>query len=233
MRKNEDPHKFLVIVDNVIRLSEISSFLPKLGNEDWQGGQVLITTQDMSSVPANSSMTVHISVSLGMNPTESCQFLTDLSGVSEIPDLVSKVAKELDYQPLALASAAFYVKILRETKASARFSWNEYFEKLNEGKRNLTEMKLSEINRATYSLTMSTAVLLAINRFAEKEIVLKHAFTFFSYVSYKPLPLQTVISYVLNIDNGNDGFGFFNVLWFFFQMRKKMSPFLYTVLFTT
>ena len=205
LRKNEDADKFLIIVDNVVRLSEISSFLPEMGNEDWQGGQVLLTTQDMSSVPANSSMTVHISVSQGMNPAESCQFLTDLSGVSEIPDLVNKVAKELDYQPLALASAAFYVKILRETKASAQFSWNDYLKKLSDGKRNLTEMKLSEINRPAYSLTMSTAVLLAIKMFAEKEIVLKHAFTFFSYVvSYKPLPLQAVVSYVLNIDNGND-----------------------------
>ena len=204
LRKNEDADKFLIIVDNVVRLSEISSFLPEMGNEDWQGGQVLLTTQDMSSVPANSSMTVHISVSQGMNPAESCQFLTDLSGVSEIPDLVNKVAKELDYQPLALASAAFYVKILRETKASAQFSWNDYLKKLSDDKRNLTEMKLSEINKPAYSLTMSKAVLLAIRMFAEKEIVLKHAFTFFSYVSYKPLPLQAVVSFVLNIDNGND-----------------------------
>ena len=204
LRKNEDAHKFLIILDNVVRLGEMSSFLPKMGIEDWQGGQVLLTTQDMSSVPANSSMTVHISVSQGMNPAESRQFLTDLSGVSEIPDLVSKVAKELDYQPLALASAAFYVKITRQSKASAQFTWSDYLKKLNEGKCNLTEMKLSEVNKPAYSLTMSTAVLLAIEMFAEGDTVLKHEFKFLSYVSYEPLLLETVVSYVVSVNKRND-----------------------------
>ena len=195
---------WLLIVDDVVKLSEIYSFLPQLEDEDWQGGQVLITTQDMSSVPSNSSMTIHISVSPGMNPVESCEFLTDLSGLIENHELVSKVAKELDYQPLALASAAFYVKQLRESKASAQFTWNDYLRKLDEGKRNLTEMRLRDVNKPAYSLTMSTAVLLAVKMFAESDLVIKHAFTFFSYVSHKPQSLQVVVSYVLRVDKGND-----------------------------
>ncbi|CAB4005599.1 Hypothetical predicted protein [Paramuricea clavata] len=155
--------------DNVVKLSETSLFLPQLDDEDWQGGQVLITTQDMSSVPSNSSLTVHISVSQGMDPTESCEFLTDLSGLSNDQDVVSKVAKELDHQPLALASAAFYVTQLRETKASSQYSWKDYLKKLHEGRRNLTEMKLANVNHA-YSLTMSTAVLLAVKTFAESDL---------------------------------------------------------------
>ena len=197
-------NSWLLIVDDVVKLSEIYSFLPQLEDEDWQGGQVLITTQDMSSVPSNSSMTVHISVSPGMNPVESCEFLTDLSGLIENHELVSKVAKELDYQPLALASAAFYVKQLRESKASAQFTWKDYLRKLDEGKRNLTEMKLRDVNKPAYSLTMSTAVLLAVKMFAESDLVIKHAFTFFSYVSHKAQSLQVVVSYVLRVDKGND-----------------------------
>ena len=123
----------------------------------------------MSSVPLNGSMIVHLSVSKGIDPEESCEFLTDLSGLYRNQNMVSKVAKELDYQPLALASAAFYVKQLHESKASSHFTWKDYLTKLDQGKRNLTEMKLSKVNQA-YTLTMSTAVLLAVKSFAERDL---------------------------------------------------------------
>ena len=195
---------WLLIVDNVVNLKQISLFLPQLEDEDWHGGQVLITTQDMSSVPPNSSLTVHISVSEGMDPEESCEFLTNLSGFDESQELVKKIAKELDYQPLALASAAFYVKLLRKTKTSPRFNWTDFLHKLYEGKRNLTEAKLNEVNKPAYSLTMSTAVRLAIKSFAESDPVLKHAFTFLSFVSNKAIPLQVVVNYVLRADKEKD-----------------------------
>ena len=197
-------YTWLLIIDNVVKLNEISSFLPHMEDEDWLGGQVLITTQDMSSVPPNSSLTVHISVSQGMDPVESCRFLTNLSGVVTNQKLAEKVAKELDYQPLALASAAFYVKQLRETKASPHFNWGDYLNKLNEGKRSLTEMKLSEVNKPAYSLTMSTAVLLAVKTFAESDPVLKNAFTFLSFVSHEAQALDVVVSYILHVDKEND-----------------------------
>ena len=202
-RLQEFRNSWLLIVDNVVKMSEIILFLPQLEDEDWQGGQVLITTQDMSSIPSNSSFTVHISVSRGMNPIESCEFLADLSGVVENEDVVSEVAEKLDYQPLALASAAFYVKQLRESKASSQFTWKDYLKKFDEGKRNLTEMKLSKVNQA-YSLTMSTAVLLSVMTFAESDPILKHAFTLLSYVSYEPLPLDIVQNFVIGIEKSND-----------------------------
>jgi tetratricopeptide (TPR) repeat protein/predicted PolB exonuclease-like 3'-5' exonuclease len=195
---------WLLIVDNVVKLSEISSFLPQLEDEDWQGGQVLITTQDMSSVPPNSFLTVHFSVSQGMDPEESCEFLTDLSGLVENHELVSKVAKELDHQPLALASAGFYVKQVRESKVYSQFTWKDYIKKLDEGKRELTEMKLTKANKPAYPLNMSTAVLLAVKMSAECDPVLKHAFTFLSYVSHEVQSLQVVVSYVLGVDKEKD-----------------------------
>ncbi|CAB4032486.1 Kinesin light chain, partial [Paramuricea clavata] len=200
LRDFESKYTWLLIVDNVIKLNEISAFFP----EDWQGGQVLITTQDMSSVPSNSSLTVHLSVSQGMDPEESCEFLTDLSGLAENQDLVGNVAKELDYQPLALASAGFYVKQVRESKASPQFTWKDYLKKLDEGKRELTEMKLTKVNMPAYSLTMSTAVLLAVKMSAESDPVLKHTFTFLSYVSNEAQSLKVVVSYVLRVDKEKD-----------------------------
>ena len=196
-------NNWLLIVDNVVKMSEIVSFLPQLEDEDWQAGQVLITTQDMSSIPSNSSFTVHISVSQGMNSIESCEFLADLSGLAENQDFVSEVAEILDYQPLALASAAFYVKQLRESKASPQFTWKDYLKKFDEGKRNLTEMKLSKVNQA-YSLTMSTAVLLSVKTLAENDPILKHAFTLLSFLSHKPLPLDIIARFVTGIEKYSD-----------------------------
>lgn len=201
---NVKEKSWLLIVDNVANLQEISLFLPQLGDEDWQSGQVLITTQDMPSVPPNSSLTVHISVSEGMDALESCEFLTGLSGLVENQELVGKVAKELDYQPLALASAAFYVKLLRGNQASSHINWRDYLNKLEEGKRNLTEMKLTKVNKPAYSLTMSTAVLLAVTTFAESNPVLKRAFIFFSFVSHEHLALDGVVSYVHGVDKEKD-----------------------------
>ncbi|CAB4037355.1 Hypothetical predicted protein, partial [Paramuricea clavata] len=155
-------YTWLLIVDNVVKLSKVSSFLPQLEDEDWTGGQVLIATQDISSVSSNSSLTVRISVSQGMDPAESCKFLIDLSGHAVVENQLLNVAKELDYQPLALAYAAFYVKQRRKSTASAKFAWEDYLKNLDEGKRNFTEKKPNEIND-TYSLTMYTAVLLAIS----------------------------------------------------------------------
>lgn len=192
-------YTWLLMVDNVMRnLKKIALLLPQLEDKDWQGGQVLITTQDMSSVPPNSSLTVHISVNEGMDPVESCKFLTDLSGDPENQELVEKVAKELDYQPLALASAASYIKQLRERNASSQFNWSDYLDKLYEGKRNITEVKLTEVNESAYSLTLSTAVLLVLKYFADSDHVLKHVFTFLSFVSHEPIPLHLVENYVLD-----------------------------------
>ncbi|CAB4023139.1 Hypothetical predicted protein [Paramuricea clavata] len=51
---------------------------------------------------------------------------------------------------------------------------------------------------------MSTAVLLAVKTFAESSSVLKHAFTFLSYVSNETLTLDVVVSYVLRFDKSQD-----------------------------
>lgn len=149
----------LMIVLNVLKLSEISPFLPQLEDKSWQGGQVLITTQDISSVPSNGSLTVHISVSQGMEPAESCKFLTDLSGLFENQDLVSEVANKLDNQPLALVSAALYVKQLRDSKV--QITWKDYLKKLDEEKRNLSEMKQSESKEVSSSTAYAAACVIS------------------------------------------------------------------------
>ena len=193
---------WLVIVDNVDNLNLVSPLLPQIRNEEWKGGQILITTQDSTVVPPDSSFHSHISVSKGMGPIECCHLLGALSGTGDRPTLTD-VARQLDFQPLALAAAAVYVKLVRDNNVSPQLSWKDYLQKLDEGKGEKTEKLLSEIN-PTYSQTMRAAVLLAVQKAAEANVALSHAFDFLSLASHESLPLRIVINYVLLVDKDQD-----------------------------
>ena len=192
---------WLIIVDNVEDLNLMSSLLPELGSEEWKGGQVLVTTQDSSHIPPNGSLTQHASISPGMTENESCRLLKTVSGTGEDP-MLKEVAKVLDYQPLALAAAGVYLKQVQQSKAE--FSWQNYLQKLDEGKIRLTQEQLRDTNPA-YSHTMTTAVLLAVEKAAEADLVLRHVFCFLSMASYESLPMEIVINYVLLADKDQDG----------------------------
>ena len=94
--------------------------LPHPGSEEWKGGQLVITTQDTSSIPPSSSFVTHVAKSRGMVPVDASSLLASISGVSD-KEMEITIAKELDYQPLPLASAATYVKLLRESRISSNF----------------------------------------------------------------------------------------------------------------
>lgn len=50
---------WLIIVDAVVDLALIRSYLPRTGSNEWGHGQVLITTQDSSTIPLNAPHTYH------------------------------------------------------------------------------------------------------------------------------------------------------------------------------
>ena len=111
---------------------------------------------------------------------------------------MSEVANKLHHQPLALVSAALYVRQLRERKT--QITWKDYLKKLvDEEKRRLTEIKRSE-SKETISSMVYAAVLLAVRWIGENDSVMKHAFNFLSFVSYEPAPLYSVEAYVLHVD---------------------------------
>ena len=89
-------------------VSQVHTHLPDSGDKQWVRGQLLITTQDAAFIPLKSSSIQHISVSKGMHPDDACSLLRLLSGVND-SKLESEIVQSLDYQPLALASAATYV----------------------------------------------------------------------------------------------------------------------------
>ena len=190
---------WLLVVDNVSSLSDTHDFLPRYGDEQWTRGLLLITTQNTSSIPSESSFVSHISVSEGMVPTDACCFLAKVSGIGQL-GVENDVAKALDYQPLALASAAVYVQKIRQSQVGRDFGWKEYLDKLEKGMRAITEKELTKTN-PSYKKSMTVATRLAIERALNNDAVLKSAFTLLSLCSPQPLHLDIVMNYILNDNN--------------------------------
>ena len=193
---------WLLIVDNVENLKLVSRLLPE--RTIWNGGQVLITTQELSHIPPSNIFTGHLGISSGLDEEESCELLTKLSrNVAGPHNMLKKVAENLDYQPLPLAACAVYMWLIRGITVFREFSWHDYLQKLDEGKRQLTEKCLQDTN-PMYSQTMTSAVLLAVEKVAENNLILKHAFHFLSLASHESLPLEVVINHVLSVDKNQD-----------------------------
>ena len=184
---------WLIIVDNVVDLSLVRSDLPPTASKEWGHGQVLITTQDSSSIPCNAPHTFHESLSEGMQPGDAVKLLME---VSQIPNQeeVESVAEVLEYQPLALAAAAFYVQTV-VSNGSPSYGWASYLKTLDDGRREATEEFLAAENLA-YSTSMSTAIKIAIKRASESDDVLCEVFSFLSLCSNDSLPIEAVVDFV-------------------------------------
>ena len=135
-----------------------------------------------------------------MTGNECRQLLSVLSGTVVDDLLLDEVAKQLDNQPLTMAAAAVFVKEV----AGIKFSWRNYLEKLEKGKRDVTEKRLRDKNSAAYSSTMSAAVFLAVKKAAGKNSILEQTFTFFSKISFEPLPIDIIVNYIQQLDQNCD-----------------------------
>ncbi|CAH3153272.1 unnamed protein product, partial [Pocillopora meandrina] len=189
---------WLLVIDNVINVSQIHGHVPDAGDEEWVRGQLLITTQDAFSIPLTNSEIQHVSVSEGMHPDDARSLLTILSGVND-GEMEDEVAQALDYQPLALASASIYVREVRQSKVSVNFGWGDYLEKLVGGQRNTTETILTETN-PSYKKSMTTAITLAVEKVMTTERVINHLFTFLALCSPHPIPHDVAVNYIMEMD---------------------------------
>ena len=187
---------WLLVVDNVSTMSSVHVHLPQAGIHTWARGQMLITTQDIRSIPPKGSFVNHISASKGMEPDDACSLLAKLSGIKD-NELLRKVAQKLDYQPLALAGAAVFVKKIGQDKASKHFGWNEYLKMLEKGKRETTEDTLAYTN-PIYSKSMTKAVKLAVETLMRSDEIVKHLFILLSLCSPQQLNVEVAINYIIN-----------------------------------
>ena len=191
---------WLLLADNVKSLSEMHVHLPQQGHGQWGRGYLLITTQDSTCIPLTSTSIRHISVSKGMQSQEACSLLALISGISD-SEIEELVARELDYQPLALASAATYVKQLRQSKRSSEFGWNDFLRKVEKGQRDATETLLTETNPC-YKKSMTTATILAIKEVMQSDRIIDHALSFLCLLSSQPLNVDIVVNYIISVDKG-------------------------------
>ena len=187
---------WLLVVDNVTTMSSVHVHLPQFNSKAWERGHLLITTQDTTSIPSKSSFVNHISVSQGMEPDDARSLLSKLSGIPD-SELVGTVAQRLDYQPLALAGAAVFVKEIRQDKVSTHFGWEEYLKILEKGKRQKTENTLVDTN-PIYPNSMTKAITLAVETLMRSDKFQKHLFTFLALCAPRPLNVDIAVSYIMN-----------------------------------
>ncbi|KAK2566225.1 hypothetical protein P5673_009694 [Acropora cervicornis] len=143
-----------------------------------------------------------MSVSKGMAPSDATSLLATISGIAD-DETAKKVAHALDYQPLALASAATFVKLLCDNKPSSNVGWRDFLEKLDEGQLQNTGSFLSNTN-VSYPYSMTTAIALAVEKSMSSDRVLKHAFNVISLCAPQPLNLNIVTNYVQKAAENSD-----------------------------
>ena len=185
--------KWLIIADNVVDLTLVRSFLPQTGSEEWGHGQVLIITQDSSSVPYDVPHTYHESLSKGMQVDDAVELLEKVSQISD-REQTRNVAKVLDYQPLALAAAAYHVQTVVRN-GSPNYGWTVYLKELTHS--HLQRTKNLAIESSVYSKTTSMAVEMVMERAVETDEVLRRTFSFFALCACEALPLDAVVRFVM------------------------------------
>ena len=186
--------KWLIIADNVIDLRVVRDLLPQTGSKEWGHGQVLITTQDSGTIPQNAPHTYHESLSKGMRRKEAVELLETVSQISE-PAQAENVAELLDFQPLALAAAAYYVQTVVNS-GSSNYDWKAYLQDISTySQRKEAETVLASESSA-YAKTTMAAVEMAIQRAVETDEVLLHTYSFLSLCANDDVPLETVLKFV-------------------------------------
>ena len=182
--------KWMIIADNVVDLRSVQGLLPQTGNKEWGHGQVLITTQDSTTISHDTPHTYHESLSKGMRLDEAVELLENVSQISD-REQAENVAELLDFQPLALAAAAFYVKTVISS-GSSNYEWKAYLRDISTYvQRHEIETVLANENLA-YAKTTMAAVEMAIERAVDTDKVLRHTFSFLSLCAHYDLPLEAV-----------------------------------------
>ena len=186
--------KWMIIADNVVELRSVNALLPQTGSKEWGNGQVLITTQDSTTIPHNAPHTYHESLSKGMRLDEAVELLEKVSQISD-RERAENVAELLDFQPLALAAAAFYVQTVISS-GSSNYEWKAYLRDISTyGQRYEIETVLANESLA-YAKTTMAAVEMAIKRTVDSDKVLRHTFSFLSLCAHDDLPLEAVSKFV-------------------------------------
>ena len=179
--KTKQFSNWLIIVDNVVDLSSVQGDLLPSGRKELGHGQVLITTQDISSIPVNAPLTYHESLSKGMHPDEAVNLLRHVSEIQNQEE-AEKVAEVLEYHPLALVAAAFYVQTV-VVNGSPNYCWANY-------------LRMETPRRLGFPCHIS----LAVEELIRSDRFFKHLFTLLSLHAPEPLNEGAAINHIMNME---------------------------------
>ena len=196
---------WLLVIDNVTDFRGIRESVPEVGNPQWKMGQMIITTRDTAgSELAVDSFTCHISISKGMEPSHAMSLLAAVSGTDD-KEILAKVAKELDYQPLALVNAATCVKHDFQSNKEPNLVWTRILNEVRKGKemepvsgvivRGIISTPESSIVKST-----DAVVRLAVETLIRTNEVIRHVLTFLSLFKRHEFDLDTLITYIQNVE---------------------------------
>ena len=197
---------WLVIFDNVNELENLTDCWPD--DEEWGGcGHILVTTQDSIYLPFGDPFCKTVSLSQGMQTKDALNLLRSISQFSSSDEEEEHLVLDaLDYQPLAIASAALYFRYVHDGAATRKgpdsFTWMSYLKKLEMGKRIATE-KVYEAMHMKYAQSMTSAVSLTLQKLV-KNPVFEHVFQFLALCSPAPIALDVIIKFVTNMKQDLD-----------------------------
>ena len=155
---------------------------------------MLITTRDTAGPElAVDSFKYHISISQGMEPSDAISLSAAVSGTDD-KKMLAGVAKELDYQPLALVNAATCIKHDFQSNKEPNPAWTEILNGLRKDK----EME------SVSGFTSTPESRLAVKALIRTNDVIKQVFAFLSLFKRKEFGLDTLITYVQNVEEWQD-----------------------------
>ena len=192
---------WLLVIDNVTGVRSILNSVPEVGNPQWKMGQMLIATRDaIGPELAVDSFTCHISISQGMEPGDAISLLAAVSGADD-QEMLAKVAKELDYQPLALVTAATCVKHDCRSSKEPNLAWTEILNHLRADKE--MESVSGDVSTPESSVLKSTdaVVCLAVESLIRTNEVIKYVLTCLSLFKPQEFDLDTLITYVQIVED--------------------------------
>ena len=194
---------WLLVIDNVTGLRNILMSLPQAGDALWKTGQMLITTRDTVSELPEDTFTSHISINKGMESNVAVSLMAAVSGTDD-KEMLEKVAKELDYQPLALVSAATCVKQDCQSNKEPYLAWTEILDALRTDKE--MESVSGDISTSQSSILKSTDVIVcrAVEALISTNEVIKHVLTFLSLFKRHVFDLDTLITYFQTVEELQD-----------------------------
>ena len=186
---------WLLVIDNVTGVRSIP--LPEAGNALWKTGQMLITTRDTVAELPEDTFTSHISINQGMEPNDAVSLMAAVSGTDD-KEMLAKVAKKLDYQPLALVNAATCVKHDCQSNEDPNLAWTEILNALRADKEQSVSADDSTPESSIVKYT-DVVVRLAVEELIKNDLI-KLVFTFLSLFKRKEFDLHTLITYVQKVE---------------------------------